>query len=69
MNDEQYAKALFQFRGQVIATLQVFHLYGLDVHIPGAVGEIEKLAVQLHHRLSGLDIPIGVKFDYGSPDD
>lgn len=68
MNDEEYAKALFQFRGAVVSVMQVFSLYGLDVHIPGAAGEVEKLAIQLHHRLSGLDVPIGVNFDYG-PDD
>ena len=71
MNDELYGKALFQFRGAVLEALNPLRKYGQQDYVVEVVPVLEKLAVQLHHRLSGLDVPIGVDYDYGMglPDD
>ena len=70
MTDEEYSKALFQYRGAVTQVLSLYNLYGLGVYNErGAItGILEKLAIQLHHRLSGFDVPIGNDFDFGGPD-
>jgi len=53
-------KALGQFRLQVTGTLGIFNAYGQGVHIKEATEQITTLALQLHERLSGRDIPIGL---------
>ena len=58
-DDEEIAKAIGQFRLQVIVALQPFDMYGLGIFVPGAVDAIEGLAHQLIARLDGHDIPIG----------
>jgi hypothetical protein len=61
MDDQDAAKALFQFRAAVHEVLGIYNLYGLGIH--NERGQIdlvmEKLALQLHARLVGLDVPIG----------
>ena len=52
-------KALGQFKLQVTNSLSPFNGYGLNIYIPEVVNEIVHLALQLHERLSGRDIPIG----------
>lgn len=69
IDDEELDKDLGQFRLQLNGILGVYALYGMDVYTPQVKEEIVKVAVQLHHRLSGLDVPIGKDFDYGGPDD
>ena len=61
---EQEAKARFQFRGKVTTVLEVFNVYGLDVYNKeGAITrQIETLALQLHRRMNGEDIPIGIGY-------
>ena len=61
MNKEAREKALGQFRLQLNGALTPFNSYGLGVFITPAIGEIVKLALQLHERLNGHDVPIGVK--------
>ena len=65
MNYDDYGKAIFQFRGAVTDVLQVYNLYGLGVHNErGQVTDIiEKLALQLHARLHGIDVPIGKEYE------
>lgn len=53
------AKAIGQFQLALNGVLNVFNAYGLGVHIPEAKKAITKLALQLHHRLNGEDVPIG----------
>ena len=52
------AKCIGQFKLQLNGTMQPFHFYGMDVHIPSAIEEITKLALKLHRRLNGEQIPI-----------
>lgn len=54
-------KAIGQFKLQLNGTFQPFHGYGQDVFIPEAINQIVGLALQLHRRLNGEDIPIGDK--------
>jgi len=48
--------------------MQPFHLYGLSIHVAPAIEEIVKLALQLHERLNGADIPIQVSNNKGGAD-
>lgn len=54
MND----KAIGQFKLQLNGVMQPFNLYGLNVHITPAIEEITVLALRLHERLNGNDVPI-----------
>jgi hypothetical protein len=70
MTDEEYSKAIGQFRLQLNGVFTPFHAYGMEVYVPGAAESVLKLAIQLHHRLSGLEVPISLDADYGNlPDD
>lgn len=51
-------KALGQFKLQVSGLLGIFNAYGLGVYITETVNQIETLALKLHDRLSGKDVPI-----------
>ena len=51
-------KALGQFRLQLNGIMGVFNIYGLDIEVPRAIDEIVNLALRLHERLNGRDIPI-----------
>lgn len=51
-------KAVGQFKLQLNGILSPFNSYGLGVHISPAIKEIVRLALQLHRRLNGEDIPI-----------
>ncbi len=51
-------KAIGQFKLQLNGVLSPFNLYGMNVYITPAISEIVKLALQLHQRLNGEDIPI-----------
>lgn len=59
MNNEAQ-KAIGQFKLQLNGVLSPFNQYGLSVYISPAIKEIVDLALQLHKRLSGEDIPIAV---------
>ena len=63
LSDEDYAKAVGQFRLAVGALLSVFHRYGLNVFIPGVQDEIVKLAEDFGQRIRGdLDKPISLEY-------
>ena len=54
-------KAIGQHRLAVAGVLSVFDIYGMGTHISEATNQLEVLAMQLHERLSGNDVPIGVR--------
>ena len=58
---EQYDKALGQFRLQLGAIMNCFRCYGLQEDVNGACDEICKLAEQFSMRIRGKDIPIKVR--------
>lgn len=58
VSEKTEEKAIGQFRLQLNGVFTPFRVYGLDVFIPGAVDETIQLALQLHERLNGKDVPI-----------
>jgi len=63
LNDEDYAKAVGQFRLAVGAVLSVFNMYGMGVYIGGAQKELVKLAEDFGQRVRGdLDKPISIEY-------
>jgi len=61
LSDEEYAKAVGQFRLQLSGVFEPFHLYGLDVYIPGAITEITRLTEDFGMRVRGIDKPISLE--------
>ena len=57
---EERDKALGQFRLQGNGIMRMYNSYGLGVHIPETIASFEKLALQLHERLNGNDVPIKI---------
>ena len=58
---EQYEKALSQFRLQLNGIMNCFRCYGLDNDVEGACEEIIKLAEQFSMRTRGKNVPIKVR--------
>ena len=58
LSDEEYKKALGQFRLQVAARLRVFDCHGLGVYISPVVESIVELAEDFGMRVRGEDRPI-----------
>ncbi len=56
--DEKRDKAIGQFRLALNGVFEPFTFYGQDVYIAQAQIEILKMALALHRRLNGEDIPI-----------
>lgn len=56
--EETKNKALFQYRGQVMELLKPLQMYGQKPYCEQVVKEFEKIAMQLHDRLTGKDVPI-----------
>ena len=61
--DEEWDKAIGQFNLALNQVLQPLCLYGQGDYVASAKKEIESLAIQLHHRLCGLDEPFHVNGD------
>ena len=57
MSDET-AKAIGQFRLQLNGVFSPFRQYGLSPFADQASSEVVKLALRLHDRLNGKDVPI-----------
>jgi len=60
--EEDYAKALGQFRLQVAARLRVFDCHGLGVYIRPVTEAIIELAEDFGMRVRGEDRPIDSKY-------
>ena len=57
------AKIIGQFRLEIGSVMSAFDCYGLGTYIPEAMAAIEALALQMHRRLNGEDMPYQVEFD------
>ena len=53
LSDEDYAKAIGQWRLQVGEILSVFNMYGMGEDIKGAMGELEEVTIDLTRRIRG----------------
>ena len=60
--DDEYAKAIGQFRLATGYLLSVFDLHGLGIYIPGVQDEIVKLAEDYGLRIRGVNKPISIEY-------
>ena len=58
LSEAEKHKAVSQFKLQMNVVLSPFNMHGLDIFITGAIEETADLALLLHKRLNGQDIPI-----------
>jgi len=58
---EEYDKAIGQLRLQLNGVFEPFRMYGLDAYIPGAQGEVIRLAEDFSLRIRGVDKPISLE--------
>jgi len=58
ITEAEKEKAVKQFKRQLNGVMSVFHFHGLHIHIPDAIEVITELALLLHKRLNGQDIPV-----------
>ena len=56
-DEEKFDKCLGQFRLTLGEVLHPLRMYGQQDYVDTAAQEIVSLAIQLHWKLSGLDIP------------
>jgi len=65
LSEEGKEKAVKQFKLQLNGALDAFNIYGLGTHIPDVIETITELALLLHKRLDGKDIPITLEMANG----
>jgi hypothetical protein len=58
ISKESYDKAVGQFNLTLNGIFEPFMYYGQDVYIAQAKIEVLKIALALHQRLNGFDVPI-----------
>ena len=63
VSQDEYDKAIGQFRLQLNGIMYCFRCYGMENDVAGATEEIVTLAEQFGMRIRGKDIPIKVR-DY-----
>ncbi len=61
--DEEWEKAIGQFRLNLNGVMSPLRLYGQGHYVDTAIDEIESLAMQLHEKLSGIDRPYHVNHE------
>jgi len=57
LGDDEFDKIIGQYRLKLNGLLVPLRKYGQGVYIDGVMGELESLGIQLHLKLSGVDIP------------
>ena len=61
--EQDWDKAVGQFRGTLRDVLFPLRMYGQAHYVDTALEEIVSLAIQLHLKLSGVDIPYSINHD------
>ncbi len=61
--DLEWNKAVGLFRMAINQILEPLKLYGQNLYVESASEEIVSLALQLHHKLEGIDEPYHINFD------
>ena len=56
--DEEFDKAVGQYRLKINGLMQPLRKYGQKEYVDQAIDELVHLAIALHYRLSGVDVPI-----------
>ena len=60
LDTEEFDKIIGQYKLKLNGLLQPLRMYGQGIYVEGVIGELESLGVQLHLKLSGIDIPYEV---------
>ena len=63
LEDADWEKAVGQYRLQVGAVLRPLRLYGQAQYVVSAIEELVSLALQLHLKLSGVEMPFHINED------
>ncbi len=61
--EEQWEKAIGQFGLALNGILEPLRLYGQGHYVDSAQKEIESLAIQLHLKLYGVEMPFHINHD------
>jgi len=64
LSDEEWAKLLFQTRGQLNAILNPLRIYGQGIYVDGAIEELLILFDKFGQRVRGKDVPVIVRQSY-----
>ena len=59
--EEDWAKAVGQYRMRVGVMLGPLRKYGQSVYVDGVSEELVQLAIQLHYKLSGVEMPFNIE--------
>lgn len=65
LTKEEKTKAVKQCKLQFNGVFEPFKAYGLQEYIPGAIEQSIELALLLHKRLNGQDIPVTLEHANG----
>ena len=59
--EEDWNKAVGQYRLLMGKLLRPLRAYGQDFYVTGVSEEIVQAAIQLHYKLSGVDMPFNIE--------
>ena len=57
MEDEEWDKAIGQYRLKLNGLMQPLRKYGQEQYVDQAIDELVHMGILLHYRLSGEDVP------------
>ena len=60
----EWDKAVGQFQMAVGVVMEPLMKYGQQYYVGSAIEELKSLAIQLHWKLSGIDVPFGTDMPY-----
>lgn len=60
LEDSEFDKVIGQYRLKLNGLMQPLRLYGQGYYVEGAIEELVSLGIQLHLKLSGIDMPYTV---------
>ena len=59
--EEDWKKTVWQFRVRADNLLRPLRKYGQSAYVDGVLEEYIQLSIQLHYKLSGVDMPFDIK--------
>ncbi len=59
--EADWAKTVGQYRLRVGSALSPLRKYGQSEYVTGVTEELVQLAIQLHYKLSGVDMPFNIE--------
>lgn len=61
LEEEEFDKIIGQYRLKLNGLLWPLRLYGQGAYVDSAIGQLVNLGLQLHFKLSGIDMPYVVE--------